>query len=202
MTKVLISLVFLMSFTYTNSQSFKLGGSFDFMLGNKYLAYELGPAVNIEYLLEAVPISINGCARLHLSGLNDETYKFSLGHTYVIYSVGTSIKYYPISWDIEPYIAFGLFYNFIKTNSSGHPSFINGFIVSPNIDENNFSTEITGGLILSAKTPINFIVEVTQAFNKPDYDLILIDYDNNKTTKKEKFNFNSLFIKLGVRFGL
>lgn len=77
-----------------------------------------------------------------------------------------------------------------------------GSLLSSNIVEHNFSSEITGGLILSAKTPVNLFVEVTQTFNKPDYDLILLDSDYNKTTRKEKFNFNALFIKLGVRFGL
>lgn len=202
MVKITILIVFLMNFAYTNSQSFKLGGSFDLMLGNKYLTYELGPAVNIEYLFEAVPISINGCVRLHLSELNDETYKFSWGYTYTIYSIGSIIKYYPINWDINPYIALGLFYNFNNAKASEMPSFINGYLVGQNIVEHNFSTEISGGLIFSARDIINFIFEVTQTFNKPEYDLILIDYDNNKTIKKAQFNFNSLFLKLGVRFGL
>ena len=188
---------------YTSSQSFKLGGSFDLMLENKDLAHELGPTVNIEYLFESLPISINGGARIHYSAINNETYKFSWSYNYIIYSIVTSIKYYPFSWDIEPYIACGLSYNFInKNNSSGHPYFNNGYIVGQNIVEHNFSSEITGGLILSAKTPVNLFFEVTQTFNKPEYDLIFIDYDNNKTTRKEKFNFSALLIKLEVRFGL
>jgi hypothetical protein len=200
--KFLVTIFFLLSFAEIKPQNFKLGGSFGLMLGNKYLAYNLGPTVNIEYLLEVVPISINGCVRLHLSELNDETYKFSWGYTYTIYSLGTIIKYYPISWDIEPYIALGLFYNFNNVESSGHPAFINGYLVGQKIVEYNFATEITGGLILSAKTPANLFVEVTQTFNKPNYDLIMIDSDGNKTTKNEEFNFNSLFLKLGVLFSL
>lgn len=203
MKKFLVSVIIFLSFAKIKPQDFKLGGSLDLMLGNENLAYELGPAVNIEYLFESLPISINGGARIHYSAINNETYKFSWSYDYIIYSIVTSIKYYPFSWDIEPYIACGLLYNFInKNNSSGHPYYNNGYIVGQNIVEHNFSTEITGGLILSAKTPVNLFVEVTQTFNKPDYDLFLIDYYNNKTTKKEKFNFNSLFIKLGVRFNL
>jgi len=186
-----------------SAQNFKLGGSFDFMLGNKNLAIEVGPAINLEYLLDVIPISINGCVRLHYSELNDNTYKFSWGYTYSTYSIGTIIKYYPITWDIEPYIALGLFYNFNNAKASEMASpFINGYTVGQKIVEHNFSTELTGGLILTAKTPINLFVEVTQSFNKPDYDLILLDSDNNKTTRKEKFNFNALFIKLGVRFNI
>lgn len=37
---------------YTNPQSLKLGGSFDVMLGNENLSIEIGPAINLEYLLE------------------------------------------------------------------------------------------------------------------------------------------------------
>lgn len=203
MVKLFVLLIFVMNFEYISPQSFKLAGSLDFMLGNKDLAIEVGPAINMEYLFESLPISINGGARIHYSVLNNNTFKFSWGYSYTIYSIVSSIKYYPFSWDIEPYIAFGLSYNFInKNNSSGHPYFNNGYIVGQNIVEHNFSSEITGGLILSAKTPVNLFVEVTQTFNKPDYDLFIIDYYNNKTTKKDKFNFNSLFIKLGVRFGL
>jgi hypothetical protein len=172
------------------------------MPGNKNLTIEVGPAINIEYSLDAFPISINGCVRLHYSELNDETFKFSYGYAYSIYSAGTIIKYYPIKWDIVPYIALGLFYNFIHTNHSEMANFINGYIVSQKTVEQNISTEITGGLILSAKTPVNLIVEVTQSFNKLDYNLIPSDSDHNTTTRKEKFNFNALFIKLGVRFGL
>lgn len=188
---------------YTSSQSFKLGGSFDFMLGNENLSIEIGPAINIEYLLDAVPISINGCARLHYSELNDETHKFSWGYSYTIYSIGTIIKYYPIRWDIEPYIGCGLFYNFNKSNASEMASFTSlGYLIDSKIVEHNFSSEITGGLILTAKTPVNLFFEVTQTFNKPEYDLIQLDSDYNKTTRKAEFNFNTLLIKLGVRFGL
>jgi len=188
---------------YTSSQSFKLAGSLDLMLGNENLSIEIGPAINLEYLLDAIPISINGCVRLHYSELNDNTFKFSYGYSYTIYSIGTIIKYYPIRWDIEPYIGCGLFYNFNNSNASEMPSFISiGYFKGSKIVEQNFSSEITGGVVLTAKTPVNFFIEVTQTFNKPDYDLILSDSDLNKTVTKEQLNFNSLFIKLGVRFGL
>lgn len=188
---------------YTSSQSFKLGSSFDLMLGNENLSFEMGSAINLEYLLNAIPISIIGCVRLHYSELNDNTFKFSYGYSYTIYSIGTIIKYYPIRWDIEPYVGYGFFYNFNNSNATGMASFTSiGTLLSSNIVEHNFSSEITVGLVFSAKTPLNLFVEVARTFNKPDYDLILLDYDNNKTIKKEQFNFNSLFIKLGVRFVL
>ena len=202
MKKFLVSVIIFLSFAEIKPQNFKIGGSFNFMLGNKNLAYELGPAINIEYLFDDLPISINGCARFRLSALNNDTYQFSWSNDYTIYSLGTIIKYYPYKWDIEPYIAYGLFYNSFNSNSSGHPTFINGFIISPKIDKNNLSSEITAGLILTAKTPVNIVFEVTQSFNKLDYDLIMLDSDYNKKTLKEEFNFNALFIKLGVRFSL
>lgn len=202
MKKLIIALLLVVSSPTSNSQTVKLGGLFDFMLGNKNLTHELGPDVNIEYLLDGIPISLSGCVRLHLSELNDEKFKFSRGYTYNIYSLGIVVKYYPIRWDIEPYIGCGLFYNFNNSKASEMPYFINGYLINPNIIGYNFSTEISGGLIFSARNPINFIFEITQSFNKPSYDLILLDSDNNKTIKKEQFNFNSFFIKLGVRFGL
>lgn len=202
MKMFLVTALILMSFVEIKPQNFKLGGSFDLMLGNENLSVEIGPAINIEYLFDALPISINGCARIHLTELNDEKHKFSSASGYTIYSIGAIIKYYPFIWDIEPYIGYGLYYNFYKVKGSEMQHFVNGFLTSPVIDKNNFSSEITVGLTLTAKTPVNLIVEVTQSFNKPDYDLILLDSDYNKTTRKEEFNFNALFIKLGVRFGL
>ena len=187
---------------YISPQSFKIGTSFDLMLGNENLSIEIGPAINLEYLLYASQVSITGCARLHYSELNNNTFKFSWSYSYTVYSIGAIIKYYPIKWDIEPYLACGIFYNFIDKNSSEMPTFINGYIVSTNIVEHNTSTEITGGLILSAKTPFNIIVEITQSFNKPAYDLVQMDFNNKITTSKEKFNFNALIIKMGIRFGL
>lgn len=173
------------------------------MLGNENLSIEIGSSINFEYLLNAIPISINGCARLHYSELNDNTHKFSWGYSYTVYSIGAVIKYYPIRWDIDPYIGYGLFYNFNNSNASGMPTiFSTGYLISSNIIEHNFSTELNAGLILTAKTPVNLFFEVTQTFNKPEYDLILLDSDYNKTTRKEEFNFNALIIKLGVRFGL
>lgn len=121
MVKLIVLMAFLINFEYTIPQSFKLGGSIDFMLENENLSIEIGPAINLEYLLDAVPISISGCARLHYSELNDETHKFSWGYSYTIYSIGTIIKYYPINWDINPYFALGLFYNFNDEESSGMP---------------------------------------------------------------------------------
>jgi hypothetical protein len=201
--KRIILMVILLNFVNISPQNFKLGGSFDFMLGNENLSIEIGPAINLEYLLDAIPISISGCARIHYSELNDETHKFSWGYSYIIYSVGAIIKYYPIRWDIEPYIGYGVFYNFTNSNASEMASFTSiGYLIGSNIVKHNFSSEITGGLILTAKTPVNLFFEVTKSFNKPEYDLILLDSDNNKTARKEQFNFSALLIKLGIRFGL
>lgn len=48
MKKFLVSVIIFLSFAEIKPQDFKLGGSLDLMLGNENLAYELGPAVNIE----------------------------------------------------------------------------------------------------------------------------------------------------------
>lgn len=203
MVKLIAIIIFLMHFVCTYAQSLKMGGSFDLMLGNEYLEYEIGPSFNAEYLLKSIPISITGCLRVHFSEPNNDTYKFSWGFTYTIYSVGTIIKCYPIRWDIEPYIGGGLFYNFNDASVSEHPSFINGNLVSPIIDANNISAEISGGIVFSAKSSVNFILEVTQTFNEPKYDLVRDDYEGKLiSSEKKTFNFNSFLIKLGVRFGL
>ena len=187
MTKVLISIVFFTNFIFINSQTLRLGISGDFLVGNKYLDYQIGPTFRIEYSPIDIPFSLSGSTRFYLAQLSDENKNIS-GETYTVFSLGVGINYIPINWDIKPFLGFGVLYN--ANEIIGFKNF------------NNFSTEMTVGLILSAKTTINFIVEVTQTFNKPNYDLIMIDSDGNKTTKNEEFNFNSMFLKLGIRFSI
>jgi len=199
--KVYLVLIIIILFnTCINSQSLRLGITADFLVGNKYLNYEFGPALVLDYSFRNIPVSIQGKARFYLSELSEEN-NFSAGYTYTLSSVGVSINYYPIDWDIEPYIGLGIAYNFNDLQQSGNAHFLSeGTIRGPGNLENNFSTEITGGINFSANTPINFIVEVTQTFNKPSYNLGISDKDYNQTIQKTNFNFNSIFLKLGLLF--
>ena len=200
--KTIFTFIIIIFFQVTNTaQDLKLGGSLDFLLANKYKNYEIGPGIMLEYSFKDIPFSIIGTARFHLSELSEES-KFSFGYTYTVATVGTSIKYSPLSWAIQPYISGGIFYNFNDMKSSGNPTLYNGYLFAQDNLKNNIAFEITGGLKLSANTPINFIVEITRTFNKPHYDVVVNDPDNKLSSKEAKFNFDSLFLRLGLLFTL
>lgn len=200
--KSIFSLIIILIFQVTNTaQDLRLGGSLDFLLANKYKNYEIGPGIIFEYSFKDIPFSIIGAARFHLSELSEDN-KFSFSYAYTVTTVGTSIKYSPVRWAIQPYISGGIFYNFNDTKSSGNPTLYNGKLFALDNLRNNISFEIAGGLKLSANSPINFIVEFTRTFNKPNYDFAVSDPDNNLSSKVIKFNFDSLFLSLGLLFML
>ena len=196
------TLFFLLFFIPINAQSLKAGAAANFLIGNKYLDYQFGPSIFVDYPLKGMPLIIQGNIRFYLSELSNEE-NFSGGYTYKEFNVGGSINYYPIDWVIEPYIGLGVFYNFNNLSLDGilSPSY-DGTTRSANNIENNFSTEITGGIKFSASTPINFIVEITQTFNKPTYALVTWSRNsqNNLAVNKKKFNFNSLMLRMGLLF--
>ncbi len=202
MKKLILFLILLVSIAY--SQPLRLGIKADILTGNKYLNYEIGPDIELNYFLKKLPVSINACTRFYLGELSNEN-NFSFGHTLTVTSLGISLNYYPLTWPIEPYVGAGVFYNIINLMSSGNPVFIDGTTRGPINVKNSLSEEITLGLNFSANTPINFVVEVTKTFNQPEYTLYISDsrlgsYSN--TYKKEHLNFNSLFLKLGLYFKL
>lgn len=185
MIKILAFTIFLSITSF--AQSFRLGFTADFLVENRYLNYEFGPAIIIDYSFESIPISIQAKTRFYLSELSGEN-NFSAGYTYTVSGIVMNFNYYPIDWAIEPYLGFGIAYNFNDLRMSGnmHP-LINGTIAGAGKIKDNISGELTAGLKLSANTPINFIAEVSQTFNKPKHG-------------ENQFNFNSLFLKLGLLF--
>lgn len=185
MIKILVFTVFLSTLSF--AQSFRLGFTTDFLVSNKYLNYEFGPTLVADYSFESIPFSIQAKTRFYLSELSEEN-NFTAGYTYTVSGIVMNFNYCPIDWAIEPYLGFGIAYNFndLKMSGNMHP-LINGTIKGAGKIENNMSEELTVGLKLSANTPINFIVEVTRTFNKPKHG-------------ENQFNFNSLFLKLGLLF--
>ena len=168
MKKILLFILLLMVNEWIYSQTFKLGILGHFLTGNKYLDYKIGPALVLDYNFKNVPLSVQGNTRFYLGKLSNENI-FSTGFTYNVYSIGSQINYYPITWTIEPYIGVGIFYNFNNIQESGTPAPLSdGTIYSPSHIKNNFSGEITGGIKFSAHINVNFIIEVSQTFNKPE----------------------------------
>ncbi len=198
MKKLMFIIIFLTNGIYLYSQPFRLGIRADILTGNKYLSWEGGPSLTLDYSLKDISISLQGSTRLYLAELNSS--KFSAGFTYSDLSFGFSVNYYPIHWAIEPYIGLGIFYNINNLIQSGNSSpFYNGTFIYPSDVKNNFSEEITLGIDFSANTPINFIVEITHTFNIPG-KLITFDSINEKIIKEGKLNFNSLFLRIGLSF--
>lgn len=193
----ILGIQFFFNNSRTYAQELKLGATLDFLTGNKYIDWEVGPTLIIGYKFQKLPLSVRGVTRFYLSQINGR--EFSAGYTFTSFNIGAAVNYYPIKWAIEPYVGVGIFYNSNGVTQSGNTSpEYNGTIRALKI-EKNFSTEITGGIKFSADSPINFIVEITQTFNNPG-KLVISDFDSGQILKKEDINFNSIFLKLGLLF--
>ncbi len=191
-------LIIYLSSILLNAQDFKLGFTGDFLTGNKYLNYQVGPALIADYSFKYLPISVRTNARFYLAELTSEG--FSAGYTYTNFSIGPSIEFYPFVWAIEPYLGAGIYYNSNSFTKNGNESLLyDGTLRLVGNVKNNISFELTAGVKFSAETPINFIVEVTQTFNQPA-DYIIMDGYSDKILSQEKLNFNSLILKLGLLF--
>ncbi len=203
MKSILAIIIFLIGSIFLYSQNLRGGFTADFLTGNKNISFEAGPSIRLVYMFKYLPISITGSGRIYFSELSQEN-NFSTGISQNIYSIGASVNYYPVKLTIEPYFGLGAFYNFNTLHRDGTPfPTSDGNIRLPGSIRNNASLELTAGLIFSANTPVNFIVEITQIFSKPSYDLIIIntsDIHSASTTRAEVFNFNSLFFKIGFMF--
>ena len=203
MKRSLLIIILFTSSICLYSQSYRLGIGVNILTGNKYLNYEVGPALNLNYNLKKLPISINGNAIFSLSELSKSN-NISTGYTRSVFSLGIGLNYYPIKWAIMPYLGLVTFYNINNLSQSGTPSpSSEGFIRSPGSIKNNFSAEIHGGIIFSANTSINFIVEVSKTYNRPSYNLKITDTRGEKYTStysNETFDFNSIFLRLGLNF--
>ncbi len=200
-----IFVIILLSNVCIFPQQLKLGVKADFLTGNKYINYQLGPAVALDYSLSQVPVSVQGTVRFSLGEFSSENH-FSTGQTFTVFSAGLAVNYYPVTWAIEPYLGAGLFYNSNSIQSSVTPSpDFSGNMYFPTALKNNISGELTLGIKFSANTPVNFITEITQTLNRPGYILKTLNNNNgiySEIKKEEKLNLNSLFLKLGLLFNL
>lgn len=195
-TILLSILFFITGTTQINSQSIKLGLAGNFLVGNKYYNYQLGPSLMGKYSFESLPVSMIVGIRFYTSELDND---YLPGYSNNVFSFGASIYYNPIHWAIEPYVGAGVYYNSNRLKPGGMPASVNGAIISVKNADNNISGEITVGITLSANDPLNIVVELTQSFSKPAI-LVASDEVNNTLNERSIKIFNSLFIRVGILF--
>jgi hypothetical protein len=197
MNKIIFLIIFLASFT-TYSQSFRLGAAGNLLAGNKYYNYSAGPSLLAEYGFKKVPLTINASVRFSLiSEMND---KYLPGYSNNSIGIGASINYLPFSWKIQPYLGLGVYYYSNDISQGGNAAFVDGYVNYLRNEESNVSAEFTGGIKLSADTPINFLIEITQTISK-SAELISADPVDLKIIKKTNIAvFNSLLIRFGILF--
>ena len=194
---ILILVLLLSSCIYT--QTIKIGINGNFLAGNTYFNYQIGPSFSAEYSFEHIPLTITPAIRLYVSELSDA---FLPGFNNNVFGIGASLNYYPINWEIEPYLGAGVYYYSNSMKPGGMLSIINGNIQHLENSNNNFSGEITGGIKFSAKNPINFIIEVTKTYSKKA-KLITSDFYSGSIISEKEINiFDSLFIRLGLLFNI
>ena len=195
--KRIIFLLFILIITSASfPQVIKLGGTIDILTGGKNISYMLGPNLLFEYSFKQLPISITGSTHFYLSELSNEN-KYLSNFTYKTFGLGISIKYYPITWAIEPYFGFGSTFNTKIINQPENAQFIDNKQILLREVKNNISAEFILGLLLSVNTPINVIIESVYKINKPNSKIALISYPNEELIE-QTLDFNSLFLKIGL----
>ena len=199
MKRISLVIIFLFATTLIFCQDIKFGGGINILAHNKYLDYEYGLNLFLKYPFPALPFSIQGDIRFSISELSTKN-KHLGGYSRTDFNFGISTHYYPFNWNIAPYIGLGAYYNINNISQSGMPSFLDNKAVTLKRVENNIASEIISGVKFSAHSPTNFYIELDYTFNKPEYILVYID--NGEEAKKDKFNFNSLFLRLGLLFKL
>ncbi len=178
-------------------QSLRIGVGGNFLISNKYYDYQFGPSFLAEYSFEKIPFSIKASTGIYFSELSNE---YLPGYVNYPFNFGISINYFPINWAIEPYVGIGAFYYSNSLKAGGMPATINGNIQGIDNSDNNFSLEVIGGIKFSAKTPVNFIVEISQDFSK-SRDLISYNPLTRVVIDKKKINiFNSMTVRFGLLF--
>jgi hypothetical protein len=201
--KILLTSVltfFMLSCVY--AQNLKLGVAGNIMTSNKYLDYQFGPSIMAEYMLNQVPVSIKGELRFTLADAGN--FK-PLSNDYILnkFSFGVSANYFPINWDIQPYVGLGIFYAANDLQSEGNSQPLEGrryaYLES---DKGNIESEIKVGARFSAKSRLNIFVEMTKTFaGKVHYRV----YDSNPRVliQQEDISINnSTTLRLGLIFSI
>lgn len=191
---IIIIVFILISNSYINSQTFKLGITSDVLLGNENINHQFGPDLILDYSLKRLPVSIEIHTRFYVTEISSRKLSFIYDNN--LLSVGASINYSPIVSRIEPYIGLGLFYNFNNIETVGNGDYERLL----NYPRGNFSPEIIGGLKLFADKPFNIIIEAAQTFNNTGKIKIFNVDITPIFIKEEDISFNSFFIKAGILF--
>jgi hypothetical protein len=195
-------IIILLALVQAQSQTLKLGIAGNIMISNKYLDYQLGPSVLAEYFFDNIPLSLKSELRYSLSDVSD--YK-SLSYNYSLntFSFGVSANYYPIEWAIEPYVGFGLFFESNNLSKEGNPfTYEDGTLRYLDSDDNSFAPEAKLGIRFSAKSKLNFFIEMTKTFSGTVHYQIY-DAAAKMLLNQEDINLNnSLSVRLGLIFSI
>lgn len=193
---LLIAIILIANYNL-QSQSIRIGFSGNFLVSNKYYDYQFGPSLLAEYSFEKIPFSIKVSTGIYFSEMSNE---YLPGYVNYPFNFGISVNYFPINWAIEPYFGIGAFYYSNGIKAGGMPEIINNTVKHLNNTDNNFALEVTGGIKFSTKTPVNFIVEVSQDFSN-SRDLVTTDLKTQTIIERKKINiFNSMIVRLGLLF--
>ena len=192
----LVIIIILSQSAFLFAQTIKVGGSADILIGCKNLNYMFGPNIMIEYIFADKPFSFLGLTNFYISELSGEN-KYLQNFSYNTFSIGTAIHYYPISWAIEPYSGFSLMYHINNISQPGNAHFIDGKQISLRKVYNNITADFSIGVLFSANTPINFVVEISYKLNQPKTEIALIS-DPVSEMITNYLNFNLIFVRIGL----
>ena len=195
MNKIMIFFLFLNGILIS-AQNFRASITADFAISSEQTTYQFGPSLMLEYDFDKIPIVIRTDANFSIAEIKGVEYFSSAPYNHSEY--GISVLYKPIDWPIEPYLGVSALYNWNSVRQVGNWSYYSGnnhgYLIKMH---DNISFGFIAGLVLSANTPVNVILELMQIINQPKYDIAI-----NDVPEARRFNFNSVIIRAGVRFKL
>lgn len=196
--KFVFFLILIGNLSFLLAQPLSFGVKGDILIQNKNMDYEFGSRLVLDYQFENLPFSLSSNLGFRYAELSPEI-NLSTGYTKTTSSLGVVFYYYPIKWDIEPYIGLGLFYNANNISKSGTGDDV---YVAEKI-KNNIAYTINGGIKFSASSSIHFITEVIYSINNPDYTMKETnDFDGTYVEYNAEFDFKALYLSLGLMFDI
>ena len=189
---LLSTLVFSLSYS-VYGQSVKLGASIDITVSSWGSEYLVGPNVLIGYAFDNMPITLTLETHYYGGEVND---KYVKTHSFNTLGIGLTMRYFPISWAIEPYFGYGFTYEANEISQNGNTYFIDNKMVSNIKIKNSYSNEIILGVLLSAQSRINIFFEYSFVINNPNVEVVLEGLQNAQIIKY-KMDFNATFLNFG-----
>ena len=183
------------------AQDILLGGSGTIGIINNNSNTGLGLNISSEYCPISLPFSFRLSAKYYNSEFdNSQLYLGTYNHTLKIVEI--NILYIPFDGRIQPYVGFGLGYNFINLDKSGNVNIIENRFARSKNPKNTLNYNFLFGSSFMSKKPVSIFIELLYSMMKLKYEIELEDQNTNKSFINSVVSLNKLLLNVGFRLRL